>query len=139
VSGAHWSRLNENVGVGDSQVSIEAAFMASPDHLANYLNTNYTHVGVGVVVASDGIYVTEDFGEAATAPPEPAPASPPAEAEPVVVAAPVSPPARPVVVSSQATADPSVTSPAVAARPAPAPARVVLVLEQLRTLDLRAL
>jgi hypothetical protein len=138
VSGAHWSRLNENVGLGNSEASIEAAFVASPDHLANYLNTNYTHVGVGVVVADDGIYVTEDFGQAATARGGLAPAPPTTAASRTVVPSPVSPPPPPTTVTSRAPAD-AVVSGSVAARPAPAAARVVLVLEQLRTLDLPTL
>jgi hypothetical protein len=68
LSGRDWSRVNENVGVGSTEADIEAAFEASPDHVANYVNTDYTHVGVGVVVTETGaIYVTEDFGQAAPA------------------------------------------------------------------------
>jgi hypothetical protein len=62
----HWLRLNENVGMGSNAADIEAAFVASADHLANYINPRYTDVGIGVVVTSDGAtYVTEDFGQAA--------------------------------------------------------------------------
>jgi uncharacterized protein YkwD len=55
------SRYGENVGVGPSAGSIEAAFMASPPHRANMLG-NYTHVGVGVFVTGNGtVWVTERF------------------------------------------------------------------------------
>jgi hypothetical protein len=129
VSGANWSRLNENVGLGDSEDGIEAAFVASPDHLANYLNLNYTHVGVGVVVGDGGIYVTEDFGQAAPAPRLPAAATPTVHGAPVPT--PVSPPAA---THSPTTANSPVTR-LVAAAPVLIPARVVLVLDELRTLD----
>jgi uncharacterized protein YkwD len=55
------TRYGENVGVGPTAASIEAAFMASPPHRANMLG-NYTHVGVGVFVAGNGmVWVTERF------------------------------------------------------------------------------
>jgi uncharacterized protein YkwD len=55
------TRYGENVGVGPSAASVEAAFMASPPHRANMLG-NYTHVGVGVFVAGNGmVWVTERF------------------------------------------------------------------------------
>ena len=56
-----WHYGGENVGVGPSAASIEAAFMASPPHRANILGA-YTHVGVGVFVDSRGaVWVTERF------------------------------------------------------------------------------
>ena len=55
------SRYGENVGVGPTAASVEAAFMASPPHRANMLG-NYTHMGVGVFVAGNGmVWVTERF------------------------------------------------------------------------------
>lgn len=124
LSGRDWSRLNENVGMGPSQEAVEAAFEASPDHVANYLNARYTHVGVGVVVtASGGLFVTEDFGQAAAhAAVRTRAATEPRAAAPV----PPAPPAPPVTAPGAATTPTS---------PGPAPARVILVLEQLRRLD----
>jgi len=56
-----WQALGENVGYGQSPGSVEAAFMASPEHRANVLG-NYTHMGVGVFVDGTGrIWVTERF------------------------------------------------------------------------------
>jgi uncharacterized protein YkwD len=56
-----WQVEGENVGVGPSPQSVHAAFMASPEHLANILG-NYTHVGVGVFVDGTGrVWVTERF------------------------------------------------------------------------------
>ena len=58
---AGWTRWGENVGTGPSVASLEAAFMASPDHRANILGA-YSLVGVGVDVTGDGIiWVTVDF------------------------------------------------------------------------------
>src|SRR5579863_919551 len=56
-----WKQESENVGVGATPQSIEAAFMASAPHRANILGA-YTYVGVGVVVDAKGrIWVTERF------------------------------------------------------------------------------
>jgi uncharacterized protein YkwD len=56
----NWQGWGENVGVGPTPQSTEAAFMASPPHRANILG-NFTHVGVGVVVTDGKIWVTERF------------------------------------------------------------------------------
>jgi uncharacterized protein YkwD len=61
VSGNWWS-AGENVGMGPDCQSIADAFMASPEHKANILDTSYNQVGVGVAFDSSGtVYVTEDF------------------------------------------------------------------------------
>jgi len=61
VSGNWWA-AGENVGMGPDCQSIHDAFMASPGHKANILDTDYNQVGVGVAFDSDGtVYVTEDF------------------------------------------------------------------------------
>lgn len=61
VSGNWWA-AGENVGMGPDCSSIHDAFMASPGHKANILDTDYNQVGVGVAYDSDGtVYVTEDF------------------------------------------------------------------------------
>ena len=56
----NWRAWGENVGVGPTPQSVEAAFMASPPHRANILG-NFTHMGVGVVIANGRIWVTERF------------------------------------------------------------------------------
>jgi uncharacterized protein YkwD len=56
----NWRAWGENVGVGPTPQSVEAAFMASPPHRANILG-NYTHMGVGVVMTNGRIWVTERF------------------------------------------------------------------------------
>lgn len=42
-----WCNLGENVGYGSSAASIQDAYMASPGHKANVLNTIWNGVGVG--------------------------------------------------------------------------------------------
>jgi len=56
-----WTRWGENVGFGPSPTSLDAAFMASPEHRAIILGP-FALVGVGASVASDGtVWVTVDF------------------------------------------------------------------------------
>jgi hypothetical protein len=58
----NWYAAGENVGMGPDCQSIHAAFMSSPGHKANILDTDYNQVGVGVAFDADGtVYVTEDF------------------------------------------------------------------------------
>ncbi len=59
--GGNWWAAGENVGMGPSCKSIHDAFMASPGHRSNILDTDYNQVGVGVAVKDDTIYVTEVF------------------------------------------------------------------------------
>ncbi|MFN2610189.1 MAG: CAP domain-containing protein [Actinomycetota bacterium] len=60
-----WQALGENVGMGPTCDDIHTAFMNSPHHRANILDSQFNYVGIGVVVASDGtIYVTEVFMKA---------------------------------------------------------------------------
>jgi uncharacterized protein YkwD len=59
-----WWMLGENVGSGPSVEAIEAAFMNSPGHRANILNTEYNWAGAGVAVAGNGtVYVVQVFGK----------------------------------------------------------------------------
>lgn len=59
---SEWETLGENVGVGPSEPSLQAAFTASPDHYANMVDPRFSQIGVSVVEPSAGImYVTEDF------------------------------------------------------------------------------
>ncbi len=58
----NWQAVGENVGEGPTVQDIHTAFMRSPDHRANILDHDFTQVGVGVSVDSNGIiWVTEDF------------------------------------------------------------------------------
>jgi uncharacterized protein YkwD len=58
---SNWRVLGENVGVGPSASSLEAAFYASPEHRANMLDREYTEIGVAVVVVNGRMWVAEEF------------------------------------------------------------------------------
>jgi len=61
ISG-NWYAAGENVGMGPDCPTIHDAFMSSPGHRANILDTDYNQVGVGVSTDENGtVYVTEDF------------------------------------------------------------------------------
>lgn len=67
----NWTMLGDNVGRGPTAGDIHHAFMDSPAHRDNILDSRFTHVGVGVVDAGDKIYVTEVFvrrGSVSTSP-----------------------------------------------------------------------
>jgi hypothetical protein len=57
----NWKYLGENVGVGYSVSSLEAAFYASAHHRANMLDTDFTQIGVAVVVVKGKMWVAEEF------------------------------------------------------------------------------
>lgn len=57
-----WKLLGENVGYGGSISEVHSAYMKSPGHKANILNSKFTHVGTGVAKASNGrIYTVHVF------------------------------------------------------------------------------
>lgn len=58
-----WTMLGENVGRGSTCKALHTAFMGSPPHRANILNSRFRYVGVGVRIAAGMIYVTELFGK----------------------------------------------------------------------------
>jgi uncharacterized protein YkwD len=41
--------------------SVHRALVASPGHYANLVNPDLTHVGVGIHLQGDGVYVTQVF------------------------------------------------------------------------------
>ena len=56
-----WRILGENVGVGGNVSSLHHAFMSSPAHRENILFGQYRHVGVGVKVDGNTMWVTVVF------------------------------------------------------------------------------
>jgi uncharacterized protein YkwD len=58
---SNWRYLGENVGVGPSASSLEAAFYASAHHRANMLDRDFTEIGVAVVVVNGKMWVAEEF------------------------------------------------------------------------------
>lgn len=106
---ADWAKLGENVGMGPDVRSLHDAFVASPTHYRNLVDGDFTLVGVGVVVASDGTLFTAHQFERLAGTPAAAPAAAPR---------------------------PAAAAPTPAARVVPpAPAHVLQVLDTLRGMD----
>lgn len=61
LAGFDWTLGGENVGVGGSLDSLEAAFMASKLHRENILRPQFDHAAIGVVRADGRIWVTVIF------------------------------------------------------------------------------
>jgi hypothetical protein len=49
------------VGYGPSWSAVETAFMNSPHHRSNILDSDYTQIGVGIVVRNGRVWVTQVF------------------------------------------------------------------------------
>lgn len=122
-----WRKLGENVGTGGNVTVIMNAFIASPGHYANIMDSEFTRVGVGVVWVGNALYTVHRFMKVAGEQPSPAPAEgpPPAVTEPPATA-------------PRATA-PSSTSPTTTSTTTPPPlppsasaTRVASVLAALR-------
>jgi uncharacterized protein YkwD len=105
---SNWTNLGENVGMAADIPSVQRAFMNSPEHRANILNSKYTLMGVGSATSilpscnCKVLWVVVDFKRPATAAaPAPAPAKQvkPAPVQPARPAQPVRPaqPAQPPV------------------------------------------
>jgi uncharacterized protein YkwD len=61
-----YRRLGENIAVGLNVREAEKALLRSPGHRMNLLDPEFTHVGIGVVFATDAagqrrVFVTQDF------------------------------------------------------------------------------
>jgi uncharacterized protein YkwD len=61
----NWSMLGENVGVGYSVGSLQDAFLNSPGHRANILESRFKYFGVGTVEQDGKLWVTVIFEGAA--------------------------------------------------------------------------
>jgi hypothetical protein len=113
----NWRYVGENVGTGGTVAAIQDAFMKSPNHRSNILDTDFTEVGIGTATRfndqcqCDVLYVTVNFRQplkAATSSPAPAPA-------PTQVATPK--PAPKPTSSKPAVSKPAVSKPS--SKPAP--------------------
>lgn len=85
-----WSLLGENVGVGYDSAGLFNAFMASPAHKANVLDSRFVKVGLGAYYTTDGrLWVTQVYAtciscngkwnQNASLPSDPVAPTPPAE------------------------------------------------------------
>ena len=59
VTSYRW--VGENVGYAPNAYTLEHAFMKSPAHRANILNSKYTQVGFGAVVVNGRLWVSAVF------------------------------------------------------------------------------
>jgi hypothetical protein len=100
ISG-NWTAAGENVGMGPSCQSIHDAFMSSPGHRSNIIDTDYNQGGVGVTIKDDTIYVTEVFaGRRSSAPVVRAPVRRATRSRPAPLSAPLVK-RRPVVAKAE--------------------------------------
>lgn len=65
-AGIQWRSMGENIAEAHDVAQAEALLMNEPkfrqNHRANILKSDYTHVGVGIAIAPDGmLYITQDF------------------------------------------------------------------------------
>lgn len=64
----NWRSAGENIARGQDDVDVVmAAWIASPGHYANLINSNFRHVGLGLTVdASGSKWWVQDFGSGGT-------------------------------------------------------------------------
>jgi len=61
-AGISYSTAGENIAINNNVTTAEQAFMNSPGHKANILNTSYTEVGIGVRYDTNGsAHVVQEF------------------------------------------------------------------------------
>lgn len=56
-----WCSLGENVGYGPNVPAIQDAYMASPGHRANIVNTKWNGVGVGYATNGKKVFTVQVF------------------------------------------------------------------------------
>jgi hypothetical protein len=154
-----WRKLGENVGMGGSVDGLHTAFVNSLHHYENLVDPNFTHIGIGIVMGGNTIFVTEMFMQLmpAKTPVISAPLAPTTTAprptttttakpapRPTTTTAPRPRPtttttAKPAPATTTTTAPPPPPAPELTAPPVEAPrapsALLVSVLERLRTFD----
>ena len=63
-AGGHFVWLSENVALGPSTSVIHTAFVKSPRHRANILDTDMNVMGIGIVERNGQLFAVEDFSQA---------------------------------------------------------------------------
>lgn len=120
-----WAKLGENVGTGGVASSIFNALVASPPHMRNMADGEFTRVGIGTVTDAKGqIWTTHVFMRPSAAGPSGSTAAAaPAAAAPTPAPAPAPATTRraPATTAAPVTAAPTTAAP-VTATQAPAPA-----------------
>jgi hypothetical protein len=91
----HWRWVGENVGYGPDWHAVEVAFMNSPGHRSNILDSDYSQIGIGVVIRGDRVWVTQVFRSPSGSTAAPKPRKTPASSNKTTTARP-RPTAKPV-------------------------------------------
>jgi uncharacterized protein YkwD len=138
VPGA-WTKLGENVGVGNDVDGLMQAFINSPAHYRNLVDPEWTHLGVGVTLLADGrMFTTHNFmtlGAAPPPPPPPPPPSPPPTSPPPPQPTPAPPSTGAPGADGAGSGDAPTTTTTVPPAPKPTADRVSAVLDPLRSLE----
>jgi uncharacterized protein YkwD len=58
-----WKRLGENVGMGPTIESVHRAYLNSPSHRANILNSSFNHIGTGHTKVGSTVYTVHVFAQ----------------------------------------------------------------------------
>ncbi|MEP6761166.1 MAG: CAP domain-containing protein [Sporichthyaceae bacterium] len=58
---SNWRWVGENVGYGPDWSAVETAFMNSPGHRSNILDSDYSQIGIGVVIRGNRVWITQVF------------------------------------------------------------------------------
>lgn len=124
-----WAMLGENVGTGGAVSQIFDALVASPPHMKNMSNGQFTKIGIGTVTDARGrLWTTHVFmrpasaGTRTTPPPTAAPAT--VAPAPVTTKAPKPTPTTAAPVTAPPTTAAPVAAPPTTVAPVPAPAPV---------------
>ena len=56
-----WRWVGENVGFGPDWRAVQVALMNSPSHRANILDSDFSQIGIGVVVRNGRVWITQVF------------------------------------------------------------------------------
>lgn len=67
LAGAHFSLIEENIGLATNSAQLHPGWMNSPGHRRNLLNPAVDHVGIAVIHTRGAYYATQDFARAVEA------------------------------------------------------------------------
>lgn len=65
ATGLRFSFISENVGVSDTAIELQTAWMDSPDHRENILDPKITMVGIAVREHAGALWAVQDFAQLA--------------------------------------------------------------------------
>lgn len=129
----NWRIVGENVGMGPSVSDLMDAFMNSPSHRSNILDSEYNQFGVGVVVNNGTIYVTVVFALRSGSTPKTTTTKPRTTTRQRTTTTTT----KPRTTTSRPAVKPAAAAPVTPVAPVPAapPVRTVDMLERMLELD----